>query len=123
MGYVSGNFDSLGRYVTTEKIFNLSDQQVATHVIDPVATPKITELDTKTYNNMGDFQTALAEADVAQSCLSRRTVQFFNRRVDNISLDSCRLNKIDTLIKSGASLIDVFTQNFKLQSIMYKRAN
>ncbi len=123
MGYVSGNFDSIGRFVTTEKIFNLSEQIVATHTIDPVATPKITESDSQTFNNMVDFQNALAQSDSAQSCLARRTVQFFNRRVDNVSYDSCRLNKIDSLVKAKGSLIDVFVQNFKMQSVMYKRSN
>ena len=123
MGYVSGNFDSIGRFVTTEKVFNISDQLVATHPISTISTPKIIDSDATTYSNMLDFQNALSQSDSSQSCLSRRVVQFYNRRVDDITNDTCRLNKIDTIIKSGAPLLDVLTQNFKLQSVLYKRAN
>lgn len=121
LGFASENFDSIGRYRTTEKIYNESNVKVAEHPVVSSSTPKITENDTRTFATFAEFQTELAKSDTLHQCLSRKSFQFFQRSTEEISKDTCRLGRIDTLIKTDQPLIQVFKENFKLQSVLYKR--
>ncbi len=122
IGFATSQYDSAGRFVTSEKIYNNDNLFVATHAIDSSSVPNITEADGRNFMTVQDFQVALAESDSLQQCFSRKTLQFFTRRSENVNLDSCRLNKIDNQIKSGTPLVDVLTTTFKNSSVLYKRS-
>jgi hypothetical protein len=123
MGFATENYDSMGRYITTEKIFNQSGVKVAEHPVPIGTIPRITETDTRSFANMKQFQQALMESDSLQQCFTRKSFQFFNRQPENVTLDSCNLNKMDTQIKQGQPLINFFVETFKQPSTLYKRSN
>lgn len=122
LGFATENYDSLGRYITTQRIYNNNDLKVATFASISMSTPKITESDTRSFSNILDFETELAKSDTMQQCLSRKIFHFFQRKPEDLVFDSCRLNKIDNLIKKNVPFIDFVVENFKQQSIMYKRS-
>ena len=123
LGYATENYDSIGRYITTEKIYNSTDVKVAEHPVVSTTTPSIIETDMRTFNGLKEVEIALAQSDTMQQCLSRKTFQFFLRKQEDLTNDSCRLNKMDTQIKTGMPLLNFFVENFKQQSMMYKRSN
>lgn len=122
VGFATENYDSIGRYITTERIYDLTEKKVAEFPVISSSTPKIIEVDTRTFSNLREFEGALAQSNVAQQCLSRKAFQFMLRSPDDQTKDSCRLNKIDTLVKQGQPLLKFFTEVFRTQSILYKRS-
>lgn len=123
LGYATENYDSIGRYNTIEKIYDSSNVKVAEKPVISSSTPTITENDTRTFANINEFQSALIKTDVMQQCLTRKTFQFFQRKAENFNYDSCRLNKIDTLIKKDRPLLEFLTESFRQTSVLYKRSN
>lgn len=122
IGSVTENYDSLGRYSLTEKIFNSSGVLVAVHPVPTVTKPQIIETDLRSFGNLKEFQEALSDSDTLHKCFTRKSFQFFNRQIENISFDSCNLNKMDTQIKQGKPLLNFFVETFKRPSILYKRS-
>tara|TARA_B110001454_G_C12723074_1_gene435706 strand:- start:2260 stop:4197 length:1938 start_codon:yes stop_codon:yes gene_type:complete len=123
LGFTLGHYDSVGRFMTVEGIYNSSGTKVANHVIDSTTKPMITEIDNSQFAGAMDFQNSLYRSDVLQQCMTTKAFEFFSRQVANVSMDSCRLNKMDNAIKSGKSLFDFFNENFKQPSILYRRGN
>ncbi len=121
MGFSTENYDSLGRYITTEKIYDTNNVKVAEHPVISSSTPSINDSDTRTFSNINEFQVALAHSDDLHRCFSRKTFQFFQRQVETVSLDSCRLNKMDNVLKADQPLLNFFLENFKQNSMFFKR--
>jgi hypothetical protein len=121
LGFATGNYDSLNRFITSERIFNANGVQVAQHNVVASTKPEFTSNDTRTFQDLNDFSTSFAETNAMQKCFATKTFQFFQWKPENVAQDSCRLNKIDTAIKQNVPLIQIFTENFKQQSMLYKR--
>lgn len=122
LGFATEHYDSIGRFITTEKIYNNSSVKVAEHTVISTSTPAITENDTRTFANVNDFQVALSQSNTLQQCFSRKAFQYLQRKADDLTKDSCRLNKLDTALKTNLPLANFFLENFKQQSILYKRS-
>jgi len=123
LGFATENYDSVGRFITSQKIYNSNDVKVATFPSTSLSTPKFTEIDNRTFNNFLEFETELSKSDTLHQCLSRKIFHFFQRKSEDLTYDSCRLNKIDNLIKKNMPFLDFVIENFKQPSIMYKRSS
>ena len=121
LGFATENYDSIGRFSRTEKIYNTSQVKVAEFPALSTSTPAITANDARTFANMNDFQVALSQSDALQQCFSQKAYQFLQRRAENLAADSCRLKKMDTALKSNLPLTSFFLENFKQPSVLYKR--
>lgn len=121
LGFATENYDSIGRFSRTEKIYNTSLVKVAEFPALSTSTPTITASDTRTFANMNDFQLALSQSDTLQQCFSQKAYQFLQRRPENLAADGCRLKKLDTALKSNLPLTSFFLENFKQPSLLYKR--
>jgi hypothetical protein len=123
LGYATETYDSIGRYSTTERIYDENNIRVATQPAASSSTPNITPTDGRTFANVTELETALAQSDALQQCFARKSFQFFHSKSEDLTYDSCLLNKIDTLTKNNMPLLDFMVGNFKQQSILYKRSN
>lgn len=123
IGFLTNNFDSLGRFVTSEKIHNSSGTMLAEKPISINITPKIVESDLRSFSNLEEFQSGFSKSDLAQACFSRRVLQFSTLKSESIDKDSCQLSEIDTLVKSKASIKDVFLSRFKSSRFKYRKVN
>lgn len=123
LGFATENYDSIGRFSATERIYDTNDVKVATFPAPSSSTPNITDNDSRTFADLLQLETALATSDTLHQCISRKAYQFFQRKQEITAYDSCRLNKLDTQIKKNLPLLGFFTENFKQQSILYKRSN
>ena len=120
LGFATENYDSIGRYIRTEKIYNTSLVKVAEFPALSTSTPTISANDTRTFANINDFQLALSQSDTLQQCFSQKAYQFLQSRAENPA-DVCRLNKMDTALKANLPLTSFFLENFKQPSMLYKR--
>ncbi len=121
LGFSTEHYDSIGRYSRIEKIYNTSFVKVAEFPVLSSSTPAISASDTRNFANVNEFQLALSQSDTLQQCLSQKTYQFLQRRVENLNSDSCRLRKMDAALKSNLPLTSFFMENFKQPSLLYKR--
>lgn len=121
IGFTTEAYDSVGRFNTTEKIYDANGKKVASHPVVMSSSPNITENDTRTFASLPDFADALSKSDALHQCLTRKTYQFFWKQDMNVTYDSCRANKIDNALKEGKSIYDTLLENFKTTSILYRR--
>lgn len=121
LGFSTEHYDSIGRYTQVEKIYNTSFVKVAEFPIVSTSTPAISTTDARTFANINEFQLALSQSNTLHQCLSQKSYQFLQRRVENLDSDSCRLRKMDTALKSNLPLTSFFLENFKQTSLLYKR--
>ncbi len=121
LGFVTGNYDSIGRHITMNRIYNSNQTKVAVKPISAAAQPAITEIDTRTFNDLYDFETAFVRTDSMQQCFTRKTFQYLQRKEEVLATDSCRLNKMDNKVKRDIPLYDVFVENFKQTSLFYRK--
>jgi hypothetical protein len=121
LGFATENYDSIGRFSRTEKIYNTSLIKVAEFPALSSSTPAISATDSRTFANINDFQVALSQSDALQQCFSQKAYQFLQRKPENLASDSCRLKKMDTALKSNLPLTSFFLENFKQPSMLYKR--
>ena len=121
LGFSTEHYDSIGRYTQVEKIYNTSLVKVAEFPILSTSTPAISATDSRTFTSMNEFQIALSQSNTLQQCLSQKSYQFLQRRVENLDADSCRLKKMDAALKSNLPLVSFFLENFKQPSLLYKR--
>lgn len=120
LGFATESYDSVGRYIERERIYDPGNVRVAEQPVTRTSTPAITENDLRVFEGAGDFQAALANAEVLQTCLSRKAYQFFNRQRDS-ALDACRLNRMHARLRSNQPLFDFLLQDLKHPSVLYKR--
>ena len=123
LGFATENYDSIGRFSLSERIYNTSNVKVSTHAALSSSTPLFVESDPRTFANMTEFQSGLVNTGIMQTCLTRKAYQFFQQKPEDVVIDSCRLNKMDTKVKLNLPLFDFLTENFKQQSMLYKRSN
>jgi cytochrome c553 len=121
LGFSTENYDSIGRYSRIGKIYDTSFVKVAEFPISSSSTPAISANDTRTFANVNEFQLALSQSNTLQQCLSQKSYQFLQRRIENLDSDSCRLRKMDAALKSNLPLTSFFMENFKQPSLLYKR--
>lgn len=95
-GFALGNYDSFGRFVFKEKIFDpqtgalLQEHPVDTHV-QPNITP---ETSNQIFNSAIDFSRAIAESGAAERCFVTTFYEFVFRKSPDIEADGCQLEQM-----------------------------
>jgi hypothetical protein len=123
IGFATGQYDSVGRFAAKEQIYNSSNVWVAEHTVDPSTQPAFSFVDTRTFATLDEFQTGLASSELLQSCLTTKAFEFFDNGTEDLTLDGCRLNAMDTQLKQAGSLQAFLVQYFKHPSLLYRRSN
>lgn len=106
-GFLSENFDALGRERTEESVFDAEGNVVATLPIDTQAVPEIWPGDTRSMADAAALTQAIDEAQLFHSCFARHYFRFSQRRYESLPGDSCVLASIEAKARSGASLREV----------------
>lgn len=91
MGYVLETFDALGRYRTTERVYDEQTGDLLAELpLDTNATPKVTADDLVPVANAAEFNQRLVASQKVEACMAQRYFEFAVRRaVSDATLDSC----------------------------------
>ena len=104
MGYVLESFDALGRYRSTEQVFDeKTGAKVADLPIDTSATPKINADDTMPVANAAELNSRLVASQKVEACMAQRYFEFAARRaVSDATLDTCVVQDLAAGLKDPA---------------------
>lgn len=104
MGYVLESFDALGRYRTTEQVYDeKSGAKVADLPIDTNATPKVTPDDLAPVANASELNQRLVASQKVEACMAQRYFEYTTRRaVSDATLDTCVVQDLAAGLKDPA---------------------
>jgi hypothetical protein len=98
LGYALESFDALGRYRTTETVYDeQTGEQLAELPIDSNTVVKITPADTQPVSGPAELNQRIVESQKVEACMAQHYFEFTARRlVTNDSLDSCVVEDLAT---------------------------
>lgn len=91
LGYVTESFDGLGRYRTSEKVFDQEGNQVADKPVDTTAVPYVSYEDDSPMDSGLQLSEAIADDGKAHACLTRHYFRYSYGRVEDLERDGCAL--------------------------------
>lgn len=107
-GFITEDFDALGRERTEERSFDEDGNLVASLPIDTTAVPSLMSGDTREMHDAVELTWAIDESRLFHSCFVRHWFRFSHARVES-ERDECLLADLETLARSGAPLSEVIS--------------
>jgi hypothetical protein len=105
LGFGLEVFDSLGRFRSTELVYDQSGALLGNHPINSKVESAIVEGDYRTSSTMTELNNRIVESGKAEMCLSRRYFRYSFRRHENLEQDSCTLEALrQELTKPNGSI-------------------
>ncbi len=123
VGFALEGFDSLGRYRTTEKIFDSDGTLLNSLSVNTSVQPNITTADSTNSSDAEHFNILVAESGKVQACMVKQYFQFTFAREPDLAADGCTLqNMLDDVAGPSGSLKKLFTnapqsKNFRLRHV------
>ena len=104
IGYVLESFDALGRYRTSEQIFDeQTGDKLAELPIDSVALAKITPEDLQPVTSAADLNQRLVASQKVEACMAKQYFAFASRRAPtDATLDACVVQDLASTLKDPA---------------------
>lgn len=103
LGFVTENFDALGRFRSEERLFDEDGNPLGTVPVDTMAVPQVEADDLSEVSGIADLNRMILESDKPYACFARQYFRFSNSRVENTVEDGCALATLkDTLTGSGS---------------------
>jgi hypothetical protein len=104
LGYVLESFDALGRYRTTEQVYDeQTGEKLAELPIDTNAVAKIKPDDLTPVTNAAELNQRLVQSEKVEACLAQRYFEFAARRaVSDATLDTCVVQDMAAGLKDPA---------------------
>ena len=124
LGYIMESYDALGRYRTSEKVFDeQTGKLVATLPIDTTAVAQVVGGDTRSVNGPAELNQRIIESGKVEGCLASTYFRYALRREPTTdSADACVYDGMRAdLDKPGVGLADVFKRLATETSFRQKR--
>lgn len=106
LGFVSENFDALGRARATQTLFDMTGKVVGQAPIDTKAVPWIAD-DDRPANGVAELTQQLAESGRVEACFAERYFRFSYRRIESTTGDRALIKVLAESAKQGGPLGDV----------------
>jgi hypothetical protein len=107
IGFVTEQYDALGRHRTQERIFDVDGNVVDTKPVDTAAVPRIDLDDDAVISDPRTMAEAILASGKLQACFARHHVRFTFARDEDVELDACVLQDIAAAVDEDAPLIEV----------------
>lgn len=105
LGYVTENFDALGRARTSESVFDKTTGALVAEVpIDTSAVPKVDPNDERPAASAAELNAIMLETERPQACFARRWFRFTFGRVEDDGKDGCALGTLHQALVDGDDL-------------------
>lgn len=109
LGYVQESYDAIGRFRTTERIF---DEQtgalVAELPINATAVAKVALDDNTPVNGVSDLNQRIVDSGKVPQCFARQYLVSAQRRESTTDADKCVERRVAQRLKQGGTLADAF---------------
>ncbi|MFO0595031.1 MAG: DUF1592 domain-containing protein [Myxococcaceae bacterium] len=120
LGYVSENFDALGRVRTTQQLYDANGVPTSAPPVDTTAVPRVDLGDTRSFTGLGPVTARIAESQRFDSCFARQYFRYSFQRGESVTLDACSLRSLDDAARGG-SLHDALSAITRLPSFKTRR--
>jgi hypothetical protein len=105
LGFITEDYDGLGRHRTIEKVFDKQTGDVIAEVpIDTVAVPQIDPGDEREASSAGELNAMMLESEKPQACFARRYFRFTFGRLEDDVEDGCTLATLHQALVDGDDL-------------------
>lgn len=105
LGYVTENYDGLGRLRSHEQVFDLATGEKLGEL--PVNTEAITAVignDSRVARDGGDLSQFIAESGLAEACMSRQYFRFAYGRLEDTTADACAIESLQSVLEESGSI-------------------
>lgn len=106
MGFVTEDFDGLGRHRSSERVFDKQTGAVVAEVpVDTTAVPRVADTsDEREVSSAAELNAIMLESEKPQACFARRYFRFtFGRAEDDVA-DGCTLATLHKALLDGEDL-------------------
>ena len=123
LGYVTENYDGLGRLRTHEQVYDLSTgDKLGELPVDTEAVPRVLGNDDRVAQDGADLSQFIAKSGKAEPCLSRQYFRFAYGREEDPQADACAIASLQAALEDAGSvramLLDVaFQPEFQLRIV------
>ena len=101
LGFITENFDALGRERSEEKFFDQKGDQIGSQPINTGTATAVTGEDPSAISNVGELMTRIADSGKAEACMARQYFRFAFARWENEDKDGCALEELRTAASNG----------------------
>jgi hypothetical protein len=125
LGYLSENYDSLGRFRDKEARFqDLSATVVSQLPVDTKAAPALDPSDTKELANAVELGQYIADSGKAHTCMVKNYFEFVNGRQEDDKSDGCDLEDLhQKLAAPGGTIKAMLKQSVMQKAFRQRKAN
>jgi hypothetical protein len=121
LGFITENYDALGRLRTEQPLFDEEGRVVARRPINTKVISHVTESgDTRSLNNATELATTIADSEKAKQCFAEQYVRFTFGRVETQPADACVVARLSSVLNKGQSLRDTLKALAKLTEFRTK---
>ncbi len=121
LGFALGNFDNLGRFQTTEKIFDMAGMLLGSQRVDAVTSPSIDAPVVVSVNGAQDLGHQLANSQTAPKCFVTEWYEYAVGRTEDNN-DGCSMNAgFNGLTRTNGSVIDMIRETALSPSFRLRR--
>lgn len=107
LGYVSENFDALGRFRTEQAIYDQDGNVVATRPVDTEVIPGVGEEAGTSVQDLRELAEAIVDGEAVRACFARHYVRFTFGRSEDLERDACMLGDLYQRLDDEAPLAEV----------------
>ena len=117
LGFLTENFDALGRSRTEERLFDNAGNEYGKKAVNTSAVPAVNPGDTTEISSLGDLVKLISKSGKAEGCFARGYFRFTFQRWDDIdqndvetkTADACVVEHLRKTVRSG-SLASTFKE-------------
>lgn len=104
LGFPFEAYDALGRYRTSERMFDQEGEVLATEPVDTRSMPQIHEGDETEVANAAELMDLVVASNKAPACLARHYFRYSFGRWENVTADGCALERLRTALVDSSTL-------------------
>ncbi|WP_164012823.1 DUF1592 domain-containing protein [Pyxidicoccus trucidator] len=104
LGFVTENFDALGRFRSTQRLFDSNGQQVAERAVRTDTVPALMPGDTRAVSSAADVTQLILESGQYEDCFARQYFRYTFARVENDEADQPVLDALGDAARGRQSL-------------------
>ena len=105
LGYVTENYDGLGRLRTHEQVFDLATgEKLGELPVNTEVAPGVLGGDDRVAMDGRDLSQFIAESGAAEACLSRQYFRFAYGRLEDTAADACAIESLQASLQDAGSI-------------------
>lgn len=121
VGFAFDSFGPLGEYQTAEKTFDSNNNYVRSLQIQ-YGTDLLLDGAMKSLASPSDLSQIATASTQIKACFAQQIFRYTHYVVESAP-DNCLLSDIESSVRSGASLVDVFVKNASTEDLLWEKAN